>query len=67
MVKKNNEWFLKPWELRLLIGKDSYEELKLSGDIDSPNVYKDLGYALHHRASSFSDKATALLRTAFLG
>ena len=43
MVKKDNEWFLKPWELRLLIGKDSYEELKLSGDIDSPNAYKDLG------------------------
>lgn len=67
MVKKDDEWFLKPWEIRLLVGKATYEELVRTGEIDKSRVYKDLGYALHHRASSFSEKAMVLLRSTFLG
>lgn len=48
-----------------ILGRELYEELMESGDIDRPNMY-NFGYFRMHISHNFSDKAKQILKQRFL-
>ena len=58
-------WCFKGKELKDILGKELYNELIESGDIDRPNMY-NFGYDLMHISYHFTDKAKQLIKEKFL-
>ena len=58
-------WCFKDTEMKGILGKELYNELIESGDIDRPNMY-NFGYFQMHISYYFTDKAKQIIKEKFL-
>lgn len=59
-------WCFKNEELKEILGKNLYNELIESGDIDRPNMYMFSGISMIHISYYFTDKAKRIIKEKFL-